>query len=163
MHASATLLACLGCSQMCPSHAEGLGGCVLNTICMQSHAMHAENATLRSQIQEHQAHSAALQDQSAEQNRTIRLGSLQLKQLQSKVRPICTCDLPSTKPPTYTASACVSYVHMGLVCMLQWLLYCFPQTKGLPAIIYASFSLQELTWFTACCLPIKLYFSYFIK
>lgn len=62
----------------------------VKTWCMQSNAVLAENATLRDQIQEHQAHAAALQDQSAEQSRTISLGSLQLKQLQSKVRPDCT-------------------------------------------------------------------------
>lgn len=70
---------------------EGVHMCICVKIwCMQSNAVLAENAVLRGQIQEHQAHAAALQDQSAEQSRTISLGSLQLKQLQSKVRPDCT-------------------------------------------------------------------------
>ena len=69
--------------------------CVLNMCSMQSNALQAENATLRGQIQEHQAHAAALHDQSAEQSRTISLGSLQLKQLQSKVRQICICGFPA--------------------------------------------------------------------
>lgn len=65
----------------------GMHMCIcVNMWCMQSNAVLAENGALRSQIQEHQAHAAALQDQSAEQSRTISLGSLQLKQLQSKVR-----------------------------------------------------------------------------
>lgn len=59
----------------------------VDSYCLQSHALQAENATLRGQIQEHQAHAAALQDQAAEQGRTISLGGLQLKQLQSKVGP----------------------------------------------------------------------------
>lgn len=57
---------------------------------LQSNALQAENAILRHQTQEHQAHAAALQDQAAEQSRTISLGSLQLKQLQSKVGHIRT-------------------------------------------------------------------------
>ena len=76
---------------------------VLNMCSMQSNALQAENAILRGQIQEHQAHAAALQDQSAEQSRTISLGSLQLKQLQSKVRQICICGFLLYTMSTYTA------------------------------------------------------------
>ncbi|KAL3134945.1 hypothetical protein ABBQ32_007905 [Trebouxia sp. C0010 RCD-2024] len=54
----------------------------------ESNALQAESATLRGQIQEHQAHAAALQNQAAEQSRTISLGSLQLKQLQSKIQAL---------------------------------------------------------------------------
>ncbi|KAL3146789.1 hypothetical protein ABBQ38_014771 [Trebouxia sp. C0009 RCD-2024] len=54
----------------------------------ESNALQAENAILRHQTQEHQAHAAALQDQAAEQSRTISLGSLQLKQLQSKIQAL---------------------------------------------------------------------------
>lgn len=67
---------------------------MLNTCSMQSNAVQVENASLRGQIQEHQAHAAALQDQAAEQSRTVSHGSLQLKQLQSKVRQMCICELP---------------------------------------------------------------------
>ena len=52
---------------------------------MQSNALRNENAALREQMQEHCKHAAALQEQTAEQSRTIHLGNMQLEQLQSKV------------------------------------------------------------------------------
>ena len=84
--------------------------CVLNTCSMQSNSLQAENATLRGQIEEHQAHAAALQDQSAEQSRTISLGSLQLKQLQSKVRQNCIRVFPLYIISIYTV-LCLLCTH----------------------------------------------------
>lgn len=89
---------------------------------MQSNAVLAENAALRSQIQEHQAHAAALQDQSAEQSRTISLGSLQLKQMQSKVRPDCTHGFLETKLQALPhVLQCTEVLRVqGLSCCIPW-------------------------------------------
>lgn len=60
---------------------------------MQANALRDENDALRDQLQEQQAQAAALQDQTAEQSRTISIGNMQLKQLQSKVKHYSTCKL----------------------------------------------------------------------